>query len=292
MTSILSTIGPATESEPNLKKILKHSKFLRLNGAHNNLKWHRKISNLIKKISPTCKILIDLPGIKPRTLNNQNIKIKQNTKVMFFFGNEKTIKKKILKIPLSKPLPKYKKPKFFSVSDGKYTFKYISKGKNFILGKSLDSFTLFPKKGLNIPFSIYDDKLQQKIYLEFLYKIKNFKIDAIGLSYVQNSDIIQKIKQKTKKIIVSKIENIQGCKNIDKICNNSDIIMIDRGDLSAEIGANNLYNQTINISKKTKQFGKLLIIATENLESMISNNVPTKSEIISLSFSKSLYADY
>ena len=62
--------------------------------------------------------------------------------------------------------------------------------------------------------------------------------------------------------------------------------MIDRGDLAAEIGDNNLYNQTIKISKCTKSYGKLLIMATENLETMIFNNTPTKSEIISLSFSK------
>ena len=97
---------------------------------------------------------------------------------------------------------------------------------------------------------------------------------------------------KSNKIIVSKIENDQGCKNLDAICSNSDIIMIDRGDLAAEIGDNNLYHQTIKISKCTKHYGKLLIMATENLETMIFNNTPTKSEIISLSFSKSLNADY
>ena len=68
--------------------------------------------------------------------------------------------------------------------------------------------------------------------------------------------------------------------------------MIDRGDLSAEIGENNLYKETINISKFAKKNGKMLIMATENLESMIYNNAPSKSEIISLSFSKSLNADY
>ena len=68
--------------------------------------------------------------------------------------------------------------------------------------------------------------------------------------------------------------------------------MIDRGDLSAEIGENNLYKETISIAKFTKQNGRLLVMATENLESMITNNSPSKSEIISLSFSKSLNTDY
>ena len=100
------------------------------------------------------------------------------------------------------------------------------------------------------------------------------------------------MRSKSNKIIVSKIENNLGCKNLDSICSSSDIIMIDRGDLSAEIGDTNLYNQTIKISKCAKRYGKLLIMATENLETMIFNNAPTKSEILFLSFSKSLNADY
>ena len=291
MTNVLSTIGPVTENFSNLKKIVKHSKFVRLNGAHNKLFWHRKICERIKKINPNCKILIDLPGIKPRTLNTKEILIKKNEKILFFFG-QKIKRIGVKQIEISKPLPKFDKPKTFSVSDGKFGFKFVSKGKNYILGKSNENFTLLSKKGLNIPYSSYDNKYQEKVYLDFLKKIKKFNFDAIGLSYVQNKNLVNKMRSKSNKIIVSKIENNLGCKNLDSICSSSDIIMIDRGDLSAEIGDTNLYNQTIKISKCAKRYGKLLIMATENLETMIFNNVPTKSEIISLSFSKSLNADY
>ena len=89
MTNILSTIGPTTENIKNLKKIVNHTKFVRLNGAHNNLEWHKKICNLVKKINPDCKILIDLPGIKPRTKNIKEIFIKKNDKIVFFFGKNK-----------------------------------------------------------------------------------------------------------------------------------------------------------------------------------------------------------
>lgn len=291
MTNVLSTVGPATQDTNNLKKIVKNSKFVRLNGAHNNLDWHNKICNRIKKINPSCKILIDLPGIKPRTLNSKNILIKKNEKIIFYFKKKQKINN-IKQVQLSKPLPKFKNPINFSVSDGKFIFKFISKGKNYIMGKSTDNFILLSKKGLNVPFSIYDNEFQEKVYFDFLKKIKNFKFDAIGLSYVQNSELVKKIRNISNKIIVSKIENGQGCKNMNSICQSSDIIMIDRGDLAAEIGNTNLYSETIKISKCAKNYGKLLIIATENMESMILNNSPTKSEVISLSFSRSLNADY
>ena len=291
MTNILCTIGPTTESIHNLKKIAYNTKFVRLNGAHNSLAWHKKICNSLKKINPDCKILIDLPGIKPRTIISKELLIKKNEKVVFYFGKEIS-HKSITKIQISKPLPKFNNLKTFSVSDGKFAFKFISRGKNYIIGSSEENFKLLNKKGLNIPNSIYDDKFQEKVYLDFLKKIKKFKFDAIGLSYVQNHSLVDKMRTKSNKIIVSKIENAQGCENLDSICKSSDIIMIDRGDLSAEIGNTNLYSQTIKISKCTKYYGKLLIIATENLETMIFNSSPTKSEIISLSFSKSLNADY
>lgn len=291
MTDILSTVGPSTENIKNLKKIVNNTKFIRLNGAHNNLEWHENICNLVKKINPDCKILIDIPGIKPRTLNSTDLLIKRNEKILFYYG--KKINLKGLKtVKISKPLPQFDIPKTFSVSDGKFTFKYVSRGKNYIIGKSNENFNLLSKKGLNIPNSIFDNKFQEKVYFNFLKKIAKFQFDAIGLSYVQSHSLVDKMRSKSNKIIVSKIENGEGCKNMNSICQSSDIIMIDRGDLSAEIGATNLYAQTIKISKTAKNFGKLLIMATENLETMIFNNTPTKSEIISLSFSKSLNADY
>ena len=56
MSKVLPTIGPATESRENLKKILKYSNLVRINGAHNTLQWHKDISNLIKKKRETKKL--------------------------------------------------------------------------------------------------------------------------------------------------------------------------------------------------------------------------------------------
>ena len=109
---------------------------------------------------------------------------------------------------------------------------------------------------------------------------------------VQSSSIIKAIKEKyPNKVIVSKLENFKGLKNLTEIIDLSDVIMIDRGDLAAEIGDKYLFNAIKKISQETKKKGKSLIIATENLESMIKNSFPTKSEIISLAFSKELEAD-
>ena len=84
--------------------------------------------------------------------------------------------------------------------------------------------------------SIYDENKQINLYINFLKKFKKVKFDAIGLSFVQSGEIINKIKKQFPKyIVVAKIENIIGVKNVNNICKAADSIMIDRGDLSAEI---------------------------------------------------------
>ena len=293
MNRLLPTIGPITASEKNLRKILKISNLVRLNGAHNDLIWHKKISYRIKKINSNAKILLDLPGVKPRTNNKKVCNIKKNQKIIFFY--KKCKQKNITKIEITAPIPKiYKKINYLSVSDGNYPFKIIKLNKNYIIAKSLENFDLMPKKGVNIPNSIYSEKIQRKKYINFLKKAKNIKFDAVGLSYVQTPKIVNEIKRYKDVVIVSKIENIEGLNNINEISKVSDVIMVDRGDLAAEIGEHKLFSAINSISNVTKNNGKSLIIATENLESMIfrkNSKNPTKSEIISLGYAKSLRAD-
>ncbi|WP_440675431.1 pyruvate kinase [Candidatus Pelagibacter sp. HIMB1593] len=292
---ILATIGPVSESTNSIKKISSFTNLFRLNGSHNSLAWHKKICQRIKFNNIDNKILLDIPGIKPRTDNKVNINVKKNDLVIFYFKKDENLKKylKHIKVPITNPIPKTEnKTKKFSISDGLYSFKIVKLKKNIIIGKSLQSFILKPKKGLNLPNSYYDNKLQLDLYLKFLNKIKSFKFDAIGLSYVQNEKIVKKIKKKfPNHLILSKIENIIGFKNTEKISEASDMVMIDRGDLSAEIGESKLYEAVIQISNICKRNGKPLVMATENLGSMIENPLPSKSEIMSLAFSKTLNVD-
>ena len=295
MIKILPTIGPASDSINSLRKILKFTNTIRLNGSHNNIAWHIRVSSNIKKIDPNCKILIDIPGVKPRTENSDNITISKNQKIIFFFKTKPRVLKKnnkVIFIKISRSLPKFSNVKFFSVSDGKYIFKFSKQGKNFIEGISLQNFILSPRKGLNVPGSLYSNKEQVNLYLSFIKKIKKVKFDAIGLSFIQDEKVLRILRKKFPKLsLVSKIENLNGMMNLNKITENSDIIMIDRGDLSAEIGDIKLFDAIITISKTCRFFGKPLIMATENLETMISNSMPSKSEIVSLAFSNQIKTD-
>jgi pyruvate kinase len=291
---ILPTIGPISENLSSLKKLNKFTNTFRLNGSHNNFDWHKKIIKRIKHINKKNIILLDIPGVKPRTKNETDIFIKKK-QFVFFYYNKKNLNlfKRNLSIQLTHPLPEMiSSPKTFTISDGAYLFKINKISKNYISGISQQNFILKPRKGLNIPKSIYDNKRQLKLSLKFLNNVKNFKFDAIGLSFVQDERIVKNIKKKySDRLIISKIENSKGLENIVGIIKFSDIIMIDRGDLAAEIGPENLFSAIKKISEESKYQGKPLIMATENLESMMSNSSPTKSEIISLGFSDYINSD-
>lgn len=296
MSKILPTIGPVTQELNSIKKILKYSDLLRINGSHSNLKWHHDISKKIRQINKNAKILLDVPGIKPRTDNEEDIIIKKGERILFYYKSiDKIFKKnkKIKSIKLTNPLPKITKTnKIFTLCDGQYQFSIVNFSKNYIFGKSHENFVLKPKKGLNVPYSEYSEEEQKKIYLSFLKKFSKVKANSIGLSFIQNDYILKLIRKKYPQyVLVSKIENFIGLKNIEKITKSSDVIMIDRGDLSAEIGEKNLYQAIIHISNVAKKNGKPLIMATENLDSMMLRKSPTKSEIMSIGHSLRLNAD-
>ena len=108
------------------------------------------------------------------------------------------------------------------------------------------------------------------------------------MSFIQNDKILKILRKKYPNyLFVSKIENSEGLKNAESICELSDVVMIDRGDLGAEIGNDKLFESINKIALIAKK-GKPIIIATENLDSMINNKLPSKNDVVSfelLSFS-------
>ena len=282
MSQILATLGPAIGNKTiNLKKFIRKTDILRLNLSHNTITWHQGMIKKIKKIDKKKKILVDIPGVKPRTLNTDKIYIKKNQIVKFSYDNRS---QEI--IGLSNPIPKLNsKPSTFSLSDGQFTFKFISFKKNILSGKSLSNFELQPKKGPNLPDSIYDDDLQKKVYLKYIKKIYKFGFDYIGLSFIQDANILGFLKKKYPDIIlVSKLENSIGYKNRKEIIKNSDAVMIDRGDLAAEVGISNLTLFSDKIIEECRLNKKPVIVATENFNSLIDNNIPSKSDVLNLDY--------
>ena len=76
MIKILPTIGPKTDNIDSIAFISKFTKILRLNGSHGNYEWHRNAIKKIRDVNSDMIIILDIPGIKPRTGNENNVEIK------------------------------------------------------------------------------------------------------------------------------------------------------------------------------------------------------------------------
>ncbi len=290
MINTLVTIGPSSLNDVDIKYFAERTNLFRLNGSHSDIEWHKKAVLEIRRFSPNAFILMDIPGVKPRTNNSEVIQIEKGQEISF--GLEAGMEYD-LHINLTKNIPKIEMaPPTFSLNDGQFLFDTTKVGNGFIVGRSRDSFKLLPKKGINLPGSVYDEDQQFEIYKDFIKKIGGLEINGLGLSFVQTGELVTKLKEIVPGLVlVSKIENSEGLRNCIEISNKSDAIMIDRGDLVAEIGFKNLFRGIETISLATKSSGRPLIMATENLESMIDRELPSKSEVMSLAHSASLGVD-
>jgi pyruvate kinase len=290
MNKIIVTVGPKCDNKNSLKEFSKKTNLFRLNGSHGTLDWHRETVDAIRTICPEAFILMDIPGIKPRTSNFEDIFIEKEQEVVF--GVPPAIEKR-LNIGLTKKIPIHDKNlSYFSLNDGQFVFDVVDFGDGYITGRSRSSFKLLEKKGINLPNSVYDEVHQFEIYQDFLDKVLDIDIDGLGLSFVQTGDLVDQIRNVAPNLVlVAKIENSEGFRNCIEIVNQSDAVMIDRGDLAAEIGFDRLFDSINTISDQTKAHGKPLIMATENLETMVDRERPSKSEVMSIAHSVSIGVD-
>lgn len=93
MIKIIPTIGPISSSSKDLVFLSKFSNIFRLNTSHNNISWHVQILQKIKKLKKNIKVLVDIPGVKPRTNNKENIFVKKNSIIIFYYNKIKKKKK-------------------------------------------------------------------------------------------------------------------------------------------------------------------------------------------------------
>ena len=280
---IVCTIGPNSLNKTSLKKFyLAGMSVARLNGSHSDLNWHKKAVKTIRETFPELPILFDIPGKKIRTLQ-------LNSDYHFNKGHLITLTTNVKykgsdKVPINYPLlhKDVKAGDIIMADDGTLKFKVKSiKGKDIII-QSNNKGILKSRKGINIPKVLIKKEDITKEDKKLIHFACKFNLEFIGLSFIETTSQIDKIKKLIKNQvpkIVSKIENYKGIKNVDTISKNSDVIMIDRGDLSVETNLQSIALNQKKIIEISKKNNCPVIVATEMLNSMIDNPFPTKAEI-------------
>ncbi len=284
---IIATLGPAIYSENKLKKLVELGvDAFRINFSHNTNGIGRiisKIRRIEKKNGKKLSLIADLQGVKLRIgkIKNENQRVKFNQKLIFDSKKNHGDFSRI-NFPYPSILKKLKKGNKILIDDGKFLFSVIGKKGSSVITKCksqncvLRSNKSFHVPNLDFPFN----KLTQKDKGDIKKAIK-LGCNWIALSYLQNEKLILETRKLIKKDmgIISKIENKHALKNIKKIIQATDSIMIARGDLAIDIGHSEVPKVQLSLIKKCSQFSKSVIVATQMLESMIENNTATRAEI-------------
>jgi pyruvate kinase len=283
---ILATLGPAIFKKNIINNLIRSGvDGFRINFSH-NLNGINKVVKIIRDCeklnAKPIAIVADLQGIKLRIgkiLENQVTLKKGDT--FNFDLNKKIGSQSRVYLPYPEIFKKIKKSNKILIDDGKFVFKIKKLTKNSIQTICQNDCIIKNFKSIHIPGLEVDfDDLTVKDKRDITIA-KKLGCNWIALSYVKNSKIIKQ----TRKLIpqdtgiIAKVENKSAIKNIKDIIQTSDAIMVARGDLAVEIGANEVPHVQLDIVKKCSELGKPVIIATQMLESMIENNKPTRAEI-------------
>ena len=290
-TKIVATLGPASSSKSVLKDmILEGLNVCRLNFSHGSYDDHANSIKMIREINEelglNVAILADLQGPKIRTNEMEN------NGVLLEVGNEiKIITDKVLGNAVRFSINYQKLPQDVSpgekilLDDGKIMLEVITtNGKTEITCKIVQGGILSSKKGVNFPNTkISLPSLTEKDQLDLDFALDH-EVDWIGLSFVRSARDIIELKHRiaargAKAKVIAKIEKPEALENIDDIINESDGLMVARGDLGVEIPFQNVpLIQKMLISKCVRK-AKPVIVATQMMESMINNMTPSRAEV-------------
>ncbi|GBD34231.1 Pyruvate kinase [bacterium HR34] len=285
---IVATIGPATESKKAIRELIKLGvNVFRFNLKHNDLKWHKEKVILVKEVAKSLNrriaVLIDLQGPQVRLyMPFDKIEVKIGEEVLFDQSVFK-VKKKGFFITHPQIVNFLKPNDFFVVDDGRYFFHLEKRGNKFV-AVSHQNCIIENKKSINFPEIDFSLKAITKRDVEAIKMLSKTDVDFVALSFVRYKKDIDSLKKIMKRYgmecsIVSKIETRKAIDNLDEIIENSDGIMVARGDLGVELPVEKVPFYQKLIIKRTLKKNKFVIAATQFLQSMIKNRVPTRAEI-------------
>jgi len=291
-TKIVATIGPASENLATIKKLAQAGvDVVRLNFSHGTYANHRMLISNVRKVSKslnkTITILQDLQGPRIRIgeLPVKGIELVAGRRVSLKFGRKKYKGDNIIPVDLN-IIPIFKKNDRVLMHDGLVELSVVSQEKNLVQCKVMRGGMIFSHKGVNIPnIKIKTPVITVKDKQDLKFGLKQ-GVDWIALSFVGSAQDIKDLRRLVKQYdksanvrIMAKIERPQAVRNINSIIEEVDGIMVARGDLGVEMSPQKVPIIQKEIISKCLAAAKPVLVATQMLDSMIKNPIPTRAEV-------------
>ncbi len=289
-TKVIATIGPVSASKETLRRLFTEGvNVCRLNFSHGTHEDHRQsIQNIIElnqEMRTNVTILADLQGPKIRIGDIENAAVMLQDEQMIDLATTEclgTTEKLYVSYPdLAKDV---KIGEAILIDDGKIKLEVVKTNKkNKVTAKVIHGGIVTSKKGVNLPNTkISLPSLTEKDLADAAFAL-DYNVDWIALSFVRSADDLMPLRdllRSKKKFarIIAKIEKPEALENIDAIIDASNGIMVARGDLGVEVPFDRVPMIQKEIARKCIIQAKPVVIATQMLESMITNFRPTRAE--------------
>ncbi len=284
---IICTIGPASDSVEMLTKLAKAGmNIARLNFSHGTHEEHKQKIDRIRQVSEATgkpiAILQDLQGPKIRVGTFENPPIQLNPGDLFTLtmddvqGNEHIVSTSYKKLAQDVEIGDK-----ILVNDGLIKLQVQQKKGNDIFCEVINGGSLYDRRGINLPgVKVSEPSLTEKDKRDLEFGLDQ-GIDYVALSFVRDADGIRQIKDfmgSRAVPVIAKLEKPEALDNLDEIIEVTDGVMVARGDLGVEIDAARVPVVQKQIIEKCLLAGKPVITATQMLDSMMMNPVPTRAE--------------
>ena len=288
-TKIICTIGPASQSQPVLEKMIANGmNIARINFAHGDFDGHRKtIANVraaAKAVGQRIAIFGDLPGPKIRIgrLAQEPIQLERG---QTFVLQTKDIIGDQHRVSLNFPeLPQVVHPgdQIF-LNDGYLQLEVANVVDQEVHCRIIVGGELRSHKGINLPDIHLGISAFTKEDAKYLAFAAEQQLDGVSQSFVERADDIAAVRSAAGEMgydpfIIAKIERSRALANLHDILHVSDGIMVARGDLGVEIPIEQIATTQKRIISQANFHGKPVITATHMLESMITHRRPTRAE--------------
>lgn len=293
-TKIICTLGPACDDENILRTMMQNGlDCARLNFSHGTHEEQKvrmeRVKRLRNELNIPLPILLDTKGPEIRVRLFKDGKVELKTGNEFRFCSDYDLIGDETKVGLTYPdLALYvNKPGIIILADdGKVSFEVLRVEGKDVVCKILNDATLSNRKSINIPNVIVDmPYISEADRKDIIFGIKEC-VDYIAASFVRRPEDVLEVRKlldeydtSGKIRIISKIENTEGIEKMDEIIAVSDGIMVARGDMGVEVPFKMLPKIQKELISKCYHQGKIVVTATQMLDSMQINPRPTRAEV-------------
>ena len=289
-TKIICTLGPASSNRKTVEKMIEAGmNVARLNFSHGTHEGHQKYIDMVKTIRKErgCPLAIMLdtkgPEIRTGVMKDGPVKLIDGQDFTLTAreveGDDKEVFMTLPELPFQ-----VKTGNIILVDDGAIKLRVKSTTETDIICTVEAGGKLSDRKGINVPYVAVDMPYLSEDKSDLLFGIEN-DVDFVAASFVRSKQDIIDLRKFINYNgghdirIIAKIENLQGIEAFDDILELSDGIMVARGDMGVEVEYERLPGLQKRFIHKCYQAGKMVITATQMLESMIKRQLPTRAEI-------------